>query len=71
MFFAPPGTPAAIVDKLSKAVNEAVKSPEITARFTELGIVPMGLNPAETGKFLAAEVDKWGTVIKTAKVTAQ
>jgi hypothetical protein len=31
----------------------------------------MGLNPAETGKFLAAEVEKWGTVIKTAKVTVQ
>jgi hypothetical protein len=31
----------------------------------------MGLNPAETGKFLATEVDKWGKVIKTAKVTVQ
>jgi tripartite-type tricarboxylate transporter receptor subunit TctC len=71
MFFAPPGTPAAIVDKLSKAVNEAVKSPEISKRFSELGIVPMGLNPAETGKFLATEIEKWGKVIKTAKVTVQ
>lgn len=71
MFFAPPGTPAPIVDKLSKAVAEALQSPEIVKRFTDLGIVPMGLNPAETGKFLAAEVDKWGNVITTAKVTAQ
>jgi len=31
----------------------------------------MGLDPAQTGKFLAAEVDKWGKVITTAKVTAQ
>jgi tripartite-type tricarboxylate transporter receptor subunit TctC len=52
-------------------VNEAVKSPEISNRFSELGIVPMGLNPAETDKFLATEVDKWGKVIKTAKVTVQ
>lgn len=71
MFFAPPGTPAPIVDKLSKAVAEALKSPEIVKRFTDLGIVPMGLDPAETGKFLATEVDKWGKVITTAKVTAQ
>lgn len=71
MFFAPPGTPAPIVDKLSKAVAEALQSPEIVKRFTELGIVPMGLDPAQTGKFLAAEVDKWGKVITTAKVTAQ
>jgi len=71
MFFAPPNTPAPIVDKLSKAVTEALQSPEIVKRFTELGIVPMGLDPAQTGKFLAAEVDKWGKVITTAKVTAQ
>lgn len=71
MFFAPPSTPAPIVDKLSKAVAEALRSPEIVQRFTDLGIVPMGLNPADTAKFLAVEVDKWGKVITTAKVTAQ
>lgn len=71
MFFAPPGTPTGIVDKLSKAIAQALKSPEIVQRFTDLGIVPMGLDPADTAKFLALEVDKWGKVITAANVTAQ
>jgi tripartite-type tricarboxylate transporter receptor subunit TctC len=71
MYFAPPGTPPAIVDKLSKAVAEALRSPEIVARFNELGIIPMGKNPAETAKFLADEVAKWGKVITQANVKAE
>jgi tripartite-type tricarboxylate transporter receptor subunit TctC len=71
MYFAPPGTPAAIVDKLSKAVAQALQSPEIVARFNELGIIPMGKNPAETAKFLEDEVAKWGKVITQANVKAQ
>lgn len=71
MYFAPPGTPPAIVDKLSKAVAEALQSPEIVARFNELGIIPMGKNPAETAKFLQDEVAKWGKVITQANVKAE
>jgi tripartite-type tricarboxylate transporter receptor subunit TctC len=71
MYFAPPGTPPAIVDKLSKAVAQALQSPEIVARFNELGIVPMGKNPTETAKFLEDEVAKWGKVITQANVKAQ
>lgn len=71
MYFAPPGTPPAIVDKLSKAVAEALQSPEIVARFNELGIIPMGKNPAETAKFLEDEVAKWGKVITQANVKAE
>lgn len=71
MYFAPPGTPPAIVDKLSKAVAQALQSPEIVARFNELGIIPMGKNPAETAKFLEDEVAKWGKVIAQANVKAQ
>ncbi len=71
MYFAPPGTPPAIVDKLSKAVAQALQSPEIVARFNELGIIPMGKNPAETAKFLQDEVAKWGKVITQANVKAE
>ena len=71
MYFAPPGTSPAIVDKLSKAVAEALQSPEIVARFNELGIIPMGKNPAETAKFLEDEVAKWGKVITQANVKAE
>jgi tripartite-type tricarboxylate transporter receptor subunit TctC len=68
MYFAPPGTPPAIVDKVSKAVAQAMESPEIVARFNELGIIPLGKNPKDTAQFLADEVSKWGKVIKQANV---
>jgi tripartite-type tricarboxylate transporter receptor subunit TctC len=41
------------------------------ARFNELGIIPMGKNPAETAKFLEDEVAKWGKVITQANVKAE
>jgi tripartite-type tricarboxylate transporter receptor subunit TctC len=68
MFLAPPGTPRDIVDKLSKAVADVVRSPEITGRFTELGILAGGLNPAESSKFLGDEVTKWARVIRAGNV---
>jgi tripartite-type tricarboxylate transporter receptor subunit TctC len=68
MYFAPPGTPPAIVDKVSKAVAQAMESPEIVARFNELGIIPLGKNPKDTAQFLADEVSKWGKVITQANV---
>ena len=71
MYFAPPGTPPAIVDKLSKAVAQALQTPEIVARFNELGIIPMGKTPTETTKFLEDEVAKWGKVITQANVKAE
>jgi tripartite-type tricarboxylate transporter receptor subunit TctC len=71
MFLAPGNTPPEIVSKLSQAVNEVVQSPEIKARFIELGIIPVGSNPAETTTFLKDEIQKWGQVIKTANVKAE
>ena len=68
MFLAPPGTPRDIVEKLSKAVADVVRSPEITGRFTELGIIAGGLNPAESAKFLGDEVSKWSRVIRAGNV---
>jgi tripartite-type tricarboxylate transporter receptor subunit TctC len=71
MFLAPGNTPPDIVSKLSQAVNEVVQSPEIKARFIELGIIPVGSTPAETTTFLKDEIQKWGQVIKTANVKAE
>ncbi len=71
MFLAPAGTPQEILLKLSQAVEEVVQSPEMKTRFTELGIIPVGSLPGETTKFLKDEIDKWGSVIKTANVKAE
>jgi tripartite-type tricarboxylate transporter receptor subunit TctC len=71
MFLAPGGTPQDIQLKLAQAVEEVVQSPEMKARFAELGIIAVGSMPGETTKFLKEEVKKWGDVIKTANVKAE
>jgi tripartite-type tricarboxylate transporter receptor subunit TctC len=55
---APAGTPKDVVDKLSKATNEALKSPE--------GMDILGGSPEEFGKLIASETDKWAKVVKAA-----
>jgi tripartite-type tricarboxylate transporter receptor subunit TctC len=68
MFLAPAGTPAAIVNRLSAETVKIVSDPEIRKRFEEIGIDAAGTTPAETAKFLADEIEKWGNVIRTAGV---
>lgn len=71
MFFAPAGTSKAIVNKLSVAVKEALKSEELVKLFADQGIITVGNTPAEADAFLKAEVTKWGNLIKTVGVKAE
>ena len=68
---APANTPADVIDKINSALNQALSTPEMKARYAELGAEPMIVTPAEFGKFLAAETEKWGKVIKTAHIKAE
>jgi tripartite-type tricarboxylate transporter receptor subunit TctC len=68
---APANTPADVIDKINSALNDALSTPEMKARYAELGAEPMIMTPAEFGKFLAAETEKWGKVIKTAHIKAE
>jgi tripartite-type tricarboxylate transporter receptor subunit TctC len=65
---APPGTPAAIVDKLNAAIGDILKMTEVRERFTAQGAEVVGGSPAEMGTFLAAERARWKKVIDTANV---
>ena len=65
---APAGTPRDVVDKLNKAVTAALADPKIRARILDLGGVPMPMTPAEFGRFLAAETEKWAKVIRAADI---
>src|SRR6516164_6366948 len=65
---APKNTPAAIVDKLNNEIAAALADPKITARFVELGGTPLALTPAEFGKVLADETEKWAKVIRAAHI---
>ena len=67
---APPKTPAAIVAKLNKAVNEVLKSPEVLAHFSKVNLHAAGGSPAEAKAFIKKETVVWGKVIKEANVPA-
>jgi tripartite-type tricarboxylate transporter receptor subunit TctC len=68
---APKDTPAEIIDKLNKAINAALADPKIKARLADLGGSVVALSPAEYGKRIAEETEKWGKVIRTANIKAE
>jgi tripartite-type tricarboxylate transporter receptor subunit TctC len=61
---APKGTPPEIVATLNKAVNEVLADPKLTARLAELGGEPMPMTPAQFGRLIADETEKWAKVVK-------
>ena len=67
---APKSTPAEIVDKLNKEVNAALDDPKMKARLADLGGVALLGSPAEFGKLITDETEKWAKVIKFAGIKA-
>jgi tripartite-type tricarboxylate transporter receptor subunit TctC len=63
---APKSTPVEIIDKLNKEINTALADPKIKARLTDLGGAVLPGSPAEFGKLIADETEKWGRVVKFA-----
>jgi len=68
---APKATPDEIVDKLNKEVNAALDDPKMKARLLDLGGTPKPMTPADFGKFIADETEKWGKVIRAANIKAE
>ena len=68
VLLAPKGTPADVVAKLQDATLKALAKPEVKERLAIIGMVPAPLNSAQTGKFVEAEVAKWGKLIKEAGI---
>jgi tripartite-type tricarboxylate transporter receptor subunit TctC len=66
--FVPAGTPAAVVDRLSKELAAVVRDPEVRARLEGMGAEVIGSNPAELDAFRRAEIAKWTQVAKTNKI---
>jgi tripartite-type tricarboxylate transporter receptor subunit TctC len=65
---APRATPAEIVDKLNKEVNAALDDPKMKARLADLGGTVLPGSPADFGKHIAEETEKWGKVIRAANI---
>jgi len=66
--FAPAGTPADVVAKLNKGINEVVALPEVKQRILDLGTEPRAGTPQEILARLQSDIKKWGAVIEQAKI---
>jgi tripartite-type tricarboxylate transporter receptor subunit TctC len=68
---APAGTPADVIDKLNKEINAGLADAKIKARLADVAGVPMPMTPAEFGKFIADETEKWGKVIRATHIKVE
>ncbi|MGB6507853.1 MAG: tripartite tricarboxylate transporter substrate binding protein [Xanthobacteraceae bacterium] len=68
---APKGMPPDIVDKLNREINAGLADADFKAKLAKLGGQPMPGTPADWGKFIASETDKWGKVVREAGVKAE
>jgi tripartite-type tricarboxylate transporter receptor subunit TctC len=68
---APKGTPPEIVEILNKSVAAALTDPKMHARLVDLGGIPMPMSPAEFGRLIADETEKWAKVVKFANISVE
>ena len=68
---APKATPAEVIDKLNREINTALADPKIKAQLADLGSDVLALSPADFGKLIADETEKWGKVIRAANIKAE
>jgi tripartite-type tricarboxylate transporter receptor subunit TctC len=64
----PKNTPAAIVEKLNKEINAGLADPKLKARLADVGGDVLALSPADFGRLIADETEKWGKVIRAANI---
>lgn len=69
--FAPAKTDMAIVNRLHQAIAAALQEPDVRTKLSETGLRIVGNTPAEFTTFLAAEVEKFGTIVKAANIKAE
>jgi tripartite-type tricarboxylate transporter receptor subunit TctC len=65
---APRGTPLEVIEKLNREINAALVDPSVKGRLADLGYTALASSPAEFGKFMAEETEKWGRVIRGANI---
>jgi tripartite-type tricarboxylate transporter receptor subunit TctC len=65
---APKNTPAEIGDKLNKEINAGLADPGIKTRLADLGGTALPGSPAEFGKFIADETEKWGKLARATNI---
>jgi tripartite-type tricarboxylate transporter receptor subunit TctC len=65
---APKNTPADIIEKLNKEINAGIVDPKIKARLADLGATPFPGSPADFRTLIAAEIEKFGKLIRAADI---
>jgi tripartite-type tricarboxylate transporter receptor subunit TctC len=65
---APKNTPAKVIDKLNSEINAGLADSKMMARLSDMGATPFVSSPADFGKFIATETEKWGKVIRAANI---
>ena len=65
---APAGLPPALLRKISADIGLAVRTPEVTARMTQLGMEPVGSTSEQYNAVIRQEIDKWARAIKTSGI---
>jgi tripartite-type tricarboxylate transporter receptor subunit TctC len=70
-FFVPVKTPQEIIAKLNADTNAALAHPSVKPRFDDLGATPRGTTPGQLAAFLKSEIDKWGPVIRDARIRVE
>ena len=68
---APKATPPAIAEKLNREINAVLADPKMKARLADLGGTALPGSPADFGRLIAEETEKWGKVIRAANIKAE
>jgi tripartite-type tricarboxylate transporter receptor subunit TctC len=68
--FAPAGTPASIVKRLNEEIVRVLRRPDVKEKFVVTGVEPVGNSPESLAAIVKSEVERMGTIIKTARIRA-
>ena len=68
---APMGTPQNIIDMLNREINGGLADPNIRTRFADLSVPVFSGSPADYGRYMAEQTEKWGKVVRTANIKAE
>jgi len=66
---APAGTPAPVIERLNAVIREALALPSVQERLTQVGAAALTSSPAELAAYLRSETEKWGRVVREARIT--
>ena len=65
------GTPAEVIETINREINAGLADPKMMARFAELGGIAIAGSPADFGKLIADETEKWAKVVHAANIKAE